>query len=65
MSVETGGSAETGVGWGRPLPSSRGRLGRRRLLTTGIAEVRGLGLLIGVMDTVLQFTLVTAVAKWF
>ena len=30
-----------------------------------IAFVAFLGLLIGVMDTVLQFTLVTAVAKWF
>jgi exopolysaccharide biosynthesis polyprenyl glycosylphosphotransferase len=41
MSVDTGGNAETGVGWGRPLPVTRGKLGRRRLLTTGIAEVRG------------------------
>lgn len=30
-----------------------------------IAFVAFLGLLIGLMDTVLQFTLVTAIAKWF
>jgi exopolysaccharide biosynthesis polyprenyl glycosylphosphotransferase len=41
MSVETGGGAETGVGWGRAVPAPRGRLGRRRILTPGISEVRG------------------------
>ena len=41
MSVETGGGAESGVGWGRSLPGSRGSLGRRRALPTGISEVRG------------------------
>lgn len=45
MSVETGGSAETGVGsvgWAGPSSASGARLrGRRRLLTAGIAEVRG------------------------
>ena len=41
MSVETGGGAETGVGWGRPVPASRGLLGRRRILAPGISEVRG------------------------
>ena len=30
-----------------------------------VAFVAFLGLMIGLMDTVLQFTLVTAVAKWF
>src|SRR6476661_10909643 len=41
MSVETGGSGETGVGWGRAVPASRGLLGRRRVLAPGISEVRG------------------------
>jgi exopolysaccharide biosynthesis polyprenyl glycosylphosphotransferase len=48
MSVETGGSTDTGVrsvggvGWTRPRSASRGLLlGRRKTLTTGIAEVRG------------------------
>ncbi len=42
MSVETGGGADNGVGWAaRPLTTPRGILGRRRLLTAGIAEVRG------------------------
>jgi exopolysaccharide biosynthesis polyprenyl glycosylphosphotransferase len=41
MSVETGSGAESGVGWGRSLPGSRGSLGRRRALPTGISEVRG------------------------
>jgi len=40
MSVEAGGT-ETGVGWAGPLGSSRGLLGRRRALATGISEVRG------------------------
>jgi len=41
MSVETGGGAETGVSWGRPIAASRGLLGRRRALAPGISEVRG------------------------
>jgi exopolysaccharide biosynthesis polyprenyl glycosylphosphotransferase len=41
MSVETGSSTESGVGWGQSLPGSRGLLGRRRVLSTGIAEARG------------------------
>src|SRR5664279_2985315 len=41
MSVETGSSAESGVGWGGELSGSRGRLGRRRALSAGISEVRG------------------------
>jgi len=47
MSVDTGAGAETGVngggggGWARPRSASRTLLGRRRLLTTGIPEVRG------------------------
>jgi exopolysaccharide biosynthesis polyprenyl glycosylphosphotransferase len=40
MSVETGGSAESGVGWARALPAS-GRLGRRRRSPPAIAQVRG------------------------
>ena len=41
MSVETGSGAESGVGWGRSLPGSRGLLGRSRALPTAISEVRG------------------------
>jgi exopolysaccharide biosynthesis polyprenyl glycosylphosphotransferase len=41
MSVETGSGAESGVGWGQSLPGSRGLLGLRRALPTGISEVRG------------------------
>jgi exopolysaccharide biosynthesis polyprenyl glycosylphosphotransferase len=40
MSVETGGT-DAGVGWARPLASSWGLLGRRRMLAPGISEVRG------------------------
>jgi exopolysaccharide biosynthesis polyprenyl glycosylphosphotransferase len=41
MSVETGSGAESGVGWERSLPRSRGLLARRRAMATGISEVRG------------------------
>ncbi len=40
VSVETGSGTEQGVGWGRQLAGSRGLLGRRRLLSSGIAEAR-------------------------
>jgi exopolysaccharide biosynthesis polyprenyl glycosylphosphotransferase len=41
MSVETGGNAETGVGWRRPAAAPKALLGRRRVLAAGISEVRG------------------------
>src|SRR5271166_3676992 len=41
VSVEAGDGAEQGVGWGWPVPGSRGLRGRRRALASGISEVRG------------------------
>jgi exopolysaccharide biosynthesis polyprenyl glycosylphosphotransferase len=41
MSVETGSDTEATVGWGRAASGTRGRISRRRILATGIAEVRG------------------------
>ena len=40
MGIEAG-STESGVGWSRAVPASRGLLGRRRSLAPGIPEVRG------------------------
>ncbi len=40
MGIEAG-STESGVGWARAVPASRGLLGRRRTLAPGIPEVRG------------------------